>query len=116
MDGFTGDKTAAVEAIDTVVTVMDPFHVVALIGDKLETASSNRTPPRHRQRIPKHHQLHRPLPTRRRRVQTPNPLPSVKSQISHGRAGHSRRHSAPAGTCGSLQQRECLPVAPFNRP
>lgn len=36
MDGFTGYKTAAVEAIDTVVTVMDPFHVVALVGDKLD--------------------------------------------------------------------------------
>ena len=30
MDGFTGYKSAAVEAIDTVTTVMDPYHVVAL--------------------------------------------------------------------------------------
>ena len=36
MDGFTGYKTAAVEAIDTVTTVMDPYHVVALVGDKLD--------------------------------------------------------------------------------
>ena len=36
MDGFSGYKTAAVEAIDTVTTVMDPFHVVALAGDKLD--------------------------------------------------------------------------------
>ncbi len=36
MDGFTGYKTAATEAIDEVVTVMDPFHVVALAGDKLD--------------------------------------------------------------------------------
>jgi len=36
MDGLTGYKTAAVEAIDTVTTVMDPFHVVALVGDKLD--------------------------------------------------------------------------------
>lgn len=36
MDGFTGYKTAAVETIDTVTTVMDPFHVVALVGDKLD--------------------------------------------------------------------------------
>jgi len=36
MDGFTGYKSAAVEAIDTVVTVMDPYHVVALVGDKLD--------------------------------------------------------------------------------
>lgn len=31
MDGFTGYKTAALETIDTVTTVMDPFLVVALI-------------------------------------------------------------------------------------
>jgi len=36
MDGFTGYKSAAVEAIDTVVTVMDPYHVVAPVGDKLD--------------------------------------------------------------------------------
>jgi len=36
MDGFTGYKTAALETIDTVTTVMDPFHVVALVGDKLD--------------------------------------------------------------------------------
>ena len=36
MDGFTGYKAAAVETIDDVVTVMDPFHVVALVGDKLD--------------------------------------------------------------------------------
>ena len=36
MDGFTGYKSAAVETIDTVTTVMGPFHVVALVGDKLD--------------------------------------------------------------------------------
>ena len=36
MDGFTGYKTAAVEAIEQVVTVMDPYHVVALVGEKLD--------------------------------------------------------------------------------
>ena len=36
MDGFAGYKTAAVETIDAVTTVMDPFHVVALVGDKLD--------------------------------------------------------------------------------
>ena len=36
MDGFTGYKTAAVETIDDVTTVMDPFHVVALAGEKLD--------------------------------------------------------------------------------
>ena len=36
MDGFTGYKSAAVEAIDDVITVMDPYHVVALAGEKLD--------------------------------------------------------------------------------
>lgn len=36
MDGFTGFKTAAVEEIPKVVTVMDPFHVVRLAADALD--------------------------------------------------------------------------------
>ena len=36
MDGFTGYKNAAVEAIEKVKIVMDPFHVVALAGAKLD--------------------------------------------------------------------------------
>jgi len=36
MDGFTGYKSATVETIDDVTTVMDPFHVVALAGEKLD--------------------------------------------------------------------------------
>ena len=36
MDGFTGFKTAA-DAVPDAVTVMDPFHVGALAGDKLNT-------------------------------------------------------------------------------
>ena len=35
MDGFTGYKTAALEALGPVTTVMDPFHVVQLAGEKL---------------------------------------------------------------------------------
>jgi transposase len=38
MDGFTGFKTAAAQAVLDAVTVMDPFHVVALVGDKLDLA------------------------------------------------------------------------------
>jgi transposase len=38
MDGFTGFKTAAAAAVPDAVTVMDPFHVVALVGDKLDLA------------------------------------------------------------------------------
>ena len=36
MDGFGGYKNAAVEALPDAVTVMDPFHVVALAGLKLD--------------------------------------------------------------------------------
>lgn len=36
MDGFAGYKTAASEVIPDAVTVMDPFHVVALAGAKLD--------------------------------------------------------------------------------
>ncbi|TRY17154.1 ISL3 family transposase [Tessaracoccus rhinocerotis] len=35
MDGFTGYKSATAEAVPDSTTVMDPFHVVALVGDKL---------------------------------------------------------------------------------
>lgn len=37
MDGFTGYKAAATEELPKATTVMDPFHVVALAGDKLNT-------------------------------------------------------------------------------
>ena len=36
MDGFAGYKTAATEMMPDAVTVMDPFHVVALAGAKLD--------------------------------------------------------------------------------
>ena len=36
MDGFGGYKNAAVTAVPDAVTVMDPFHVVALAGAKLD--------------------------------------------------------------------------------
>ena len=36
MDGFGGYKNAATSAVPDAVTVMDPFHVVALAGAKLD--------------------------------------------------------------------------------
>ncbi len=36
MDGFTGFKTAAAEALPDAIEVMDPFHVVQLAGDALD--------------------------------------------------------------------------------
>jgi transposase len=37
MDGFTGYNNAATSEVPDAVTVMDPFHVVALAGAKLDT-------------------------------------------------------------------------------
>ncbi len=37
MDGFTGFKTAAAEELPDAVAVMDPFHVVRLAGDAMDT-------------------------------------------------------------------------------
>ncbi|MER6929317.1 ISL3 family transposase [Kocuria palustris] len=36
MDGFTGYKTAAAEEVPQATAVMDPFHVVALAGEKID--------------------------------------------------------------------------------
>ncbi|MDZ4268975.1 MAG: ISL3 family transposase [Mycobacterium sp.] len=36
MDGFTGYKSAAADQVPEATPVMDPFHVVALAGDKLD--------------------------------------------------------------------------------
>jgi transposase len=36
MDGFTGFKTAAAEEVPEATAVMDPFHVVALAGEKID--------------------------------------------------------------------------------
>ncbi|MDD7541731.1 MAG: ISL3 family transposase [Mobiluncus porci] len=36
MDGFTGYKTAVVEELPDAITVMDPFHVIALAGTALD--------------------------------------------------------------------------------
>jgi len=37
MDGFTGFETASTEEIPEAAPVMDPFHVIRLAGDALET-------------------------------------------------------------------------------
>jgi transposase len=66
MDGFTGFKTAAVEAMPETVPVMDPFHVIRLAGDALN---------RCRQRVQQDLHGHRgrkgdPLYSSRRTLQT----------------------------------------------
>lgn len=90
MDGFTGYKTAAVEAIDTVVTVMDPFHVVALVGDKLD---------RCRQRVQQETLGHRgrsgdPLYGIRRVARTRAGLLSEKQQHRLAKVFADERHVA----------------------
>jgi transposase len=61
MDGFTGYKTAATTVVPDAVTVMDPFHVVALAGTKLDLI---------RQRIPQQ--------TLNRRGHTGDPLYGIR--------------------------------------
>jgi len=70
MDGFGGYKTAATEVLPEATTVMDPFHVVALAGAKLDLT---------RQRIQQQTQGHRgrsgdPLYGVRRTLRTRFPL------------------------------------------
>lgn len=36
MDAFAGYKKAATEMVPDTTTVMDPFHVVTLVGTKLD--------------------------------------------------------------------------------
>ena len=76
MDGFGGYKTAATDALPEATTVMDPFHVVALAGAKLDLA---------RQRIQQQTQGHRgrsgdPLYGVRRTLRTRFPLLTSRQQ------------------------------------
>jgi transposase len=67
MDGFTGFKTAAAEVLPGAVTVMDPFHVVALAGDALD---------RCRQRVQQE--------TRGHRGRTGDPLYGIRRALRTG--------------------------------
>ena len=76
MDGFGGYKTAASEQLPDATTVMDPFHVVALTGTKLDLT---------RQRIQQQTRGHRgrcgdPLYGARRTLRTRLPLLSSRQQ------------------------------------
>ncbi len=77
MDGFTGFKSAAAEAIPDAVTVMDPFHVVALAGDAVD---------RCRQRV--QHQLHG------HRGRSGDPLYSIRRVLRTGAALLTDRQQA----------------------
>ena len=76
MDGFGGYKTAAAEQLPEATTVMDPFHVVALAGAKLDGC---------RQRVQQQTCGHRgrsgdPLYGARRTLRTRLPLLSTHQQ------------------------------------
>ena len=76
MDGFGGYKTAAAEQLPEATTVMDPFHVVALAGAKLDGC---------RQRVQQQTCGHRgrsgdPLYGARRTLRTRLPLLSTRQQ------------------------------------
>jgi transposase len=76
MDGFGGYKTAATEALPDATAVMDPFHVVALAGTKLDLT---------RQRIQQQTCGHRgrtgdPLYGARRTLRTRFPLLNTRQQ------------------------------------
>jgi len=76
MDGFGGYKNATVEALPDAVTVMDPFHVVAVAGHKLDLC---------RQRVQQQTCGHRgrtgdPLYRVRRTLRTRFPLLSGRQQ------------------------------------
>ena len=83
-------EIAAVEAIDTVTTVMDPFHVVALVGDKLD---------RCRQRVQQETLGHRgrsgdPLYGIRRVARTRAGLLTTKQQHRLAKVFADQRHVA----------------------
>lgn len=66
LDGFTGFTTATAEEIPTAVTVMDPFHVVRLAGDALDTCRGRVQ----RDRFGRRGRKHAPLYKARRTLHT----------------------------------------------
>lgn len=102
MDGFTGYKTAALEAIDTVVTVMDSFHVVALVAEKLDHC---------RQRVQHEALGHRgrpgdPLYGIRRAARTRAGLLTTKQQHRLAKVFVDERHIAFEVTWSFYQERD----------
>jgi transposase len=100
MDGFTGFKTAAQEALPQAVEVMDPFHVVKLAGDALDQA---------RQRIQQETQGHRgrkgdPLYGIRRTLKTGADLLTDKQKTRIQPVLAEDRHAVVDVTWGVYQQ------------
>ena len=100
MDGFTGFKTAAAEALPDAVAVMDPFHVVALAGDALE---------RCRQRVQQETLGHRgragdPLYKVRRALRTGTDLLTDRQRARIDAAFADDAHAAVEVTWSAYQQ------------
>ena len=100
MDGFGGYKTAATEQLPGATTVMDPFHVVALAGDKLDLC---------RQRIQQATCGHRgragdPLYRVRRTLRTRYPLLNSRQQARLTTVFADENHIA-VEICWSFYQR-----------
>jgi transposase len=100
MDGFTGFKTAAVEELPDAVEVMDPFHVVHLVADAMDTC---------RQRVQQETLGHRgrtgdPLFTSRRTLRTGEDL---LTQTQHTRLTtlFTNPHHQPVKACWGVYQR-----------
>jgi transposase len=100
MDGFGGYKSAAIDHLPEATTVMDPFHVVALAGIKLDLC---------RQRIQQATQGHRgrtgdPLYGVRRTLRTRYPLLSERQRTRLATVFADDSHVA-VEVCWSFYQR-----------
>lgn len=108
MDGFGGYKSAAVEVLPDATTVMDPFHVVALAGAKLDVI---------RQRIQQQTCGHRgrtgdPLYGVRRTLRTRLPLLSSRQRSRLEAVFADDNHLAVLVTWGIYQRI----IAAYNHP
>lgn len=100
MDGFSGYKSATTDQLPEAITVMDPFHVVALAGDKLDLC---------RQRIQQVTCGHRgrtgdPLYGARRTLRTRYPLLSSRQKARVEAVFADENHLA-VELCWSFYQR-----------
>ena len=100
MDGFGGYKTAATDQLPDATTVMDPFHVVALAGAKLDLC---------RQRVQQQTCGHRgrsgdPLYGVRRTLRTRLPLLSSRQQSRLSSVFSEDNHLAVLVTWGIYQR------------
>jgi transposase len=110
MDGFGGYKSAATEQVPEAIPVMDPFHVVALAGTKLDQC---------RQRIQQQMCGHRgragdPLYRVRRTLRTRMPLLSARQKVRLEAVFADENH-LPVEICWGFYQRLIAAYAHPNR-